>query len=157
MTDNKLTDNDVIKALECCSEANNCGQCEYEPTEHQIGTVGCCNELMKDALDLINRLQADKQSLKYDYDNLQRQFDEIYQQFHYLSNVEIPYLYSFTEDKDKKLETIANILLRTKAEAYKEFAERLHEELRMYGTKDKFNKAVFLNVVDKAKKELVGE
>ena len=48
-------------------------------------------------------------------------------------------------------------LKTAKAEAYKEFAEKLHEELRMYGIKDKFNKLVFLNVVDKAKKELVGE
>ena len=44
-----------------------------------------------------------------------------------------------------------------KSEAIKEFAEFLHEELRIYGIKEKFNKSVFLNVVDKAKKELVGE
>lgn len=44
-----------------------------------------------------------------------------------------------------------------KSEAYREFAKKIHEELRMYGVKDKFNKAVFLNVVDNAKKELVGE
>ena len=46
---------------------------------------------------------------------------------------------------------------KIKSEAYKEFAEKLHEELRIYGIKDKFNKSVFLNVVDKAKKELGGD
>jgi hypothetical protein len=56
----------------------------------------------------------------------------------------------FDKAVEKKLKT-------AKAEAIKEFAERLHEELRIYGIKDKFNKSVFLNVADKAKKELVGE
>ena len=34
MPDNKLKDNEIVKALECCSEANNCGQCEYDAIHH---------------------------------------------------------------------------------------------------------------------------
>ena len=52
-----MTDNEIIKALECCREANNCIHCEYEPTEYQKGTIGCANELMENAIDLINRQQ----------------------------------------------------------------------------------------------------
>ena len=37
------------------------------------------------------------------------------------------------------------------------FAERLYEELRIYGQKDKFDKSVFLNVVDNLLKEFVGD
>ena len=50
-----------------------------------------------------------------------------------------------------------DLVHKIKVEAYKEFAEMLYEELRVYGIKDKFNKAVFLNIVDKSKKELVGD
>lgn len=116
-----MTDNEIVKALNNYLNDIRCAKCGFKD-----------NYLLKvieATTDLLNRLQADKQSLKYDYDNLQRQFDEIYQQFHYLSNVEIPYLYSFTEDKDKKLETIANILLRTKAKAYKECIEKVKTEI----------------------------
>lgn len=60
-------------------------------------------------------------------------------------------------ERDAYIEIGNTAIAEAKAEAYKEFSEKLHEELRMYGTKDKFNKAVFLNVVDRAKKELVGE
>ncbi len=54
-----MTDNEIIKALECCSEAQNCTPCKYEPTEYPKSTVGCCNELMKNAVDLINRQKAE--------------------------------------------------------------------------------------------------
>ena len=72
---NNLTDKEIKKALECCSEANNCGQCEYEPTEHQIGSIGCSNELMKDVLDLINRQefrihQQEKTIMEIQHSNL---------------------------------------------------------------------------------------
>ncbi|MBE6890003.1 MAG: hypothetical protein E7485_08325 [Ruminococcaceae bacterium] len=58
-----MTDNEIIKALECCSTAQNCTPCKYEPSEYEKGTVGCCNELMKNALDLIKRHQAEIEKL----------------------------------------------------------------------------------------------
>ena len=151
----KLTDKEIKKDLEHHTNFS-------ERMGSTYSTISVTK--LKYALDLINRLQAEKQSLKYDYDNLQRQFDEIYQQFHYLSNVEIPYLYSFTEDKDKKLETIANILLRTKAEAYKEFwncrPPRLEEKSV---DNEEYNKGwnacldEFWEIRNNLLKELVGE
>lgn len=56
-----MTDNEIIKALECCSEANNCCMCEYEPTEYIKGTLGCANELLKCAFSLINRQKAENE------------------------------------------------------------------------------------------------
>lgn len=56
MPDKKLTDAEIVKALECCSTAS-CisNKCHYEKL-HDIPT--CTTKLTKDALDLINRLQA---------------------------------------------------------------------------------------------------
>ena len=122
MPDKNLTNWMIKKALECCITSD----CRGCPLGHRAtGTYNehCGTDLMKNALDLINRLQAENERLKKFA--LIRAFDRFQKE--------------------------------AKAEAYKEFAERLHEELRIYGTKDKFNKSVFLNVVDKAKKELVGE
>ena len=152
-----MTDNEIIKALECCGddEICFCSQCPLYIADHDNDF--CQEDLHRASLNLINRQKADKQSLKYDYDNLQRQFDEIYQQFHYLSNVEIPYLYSFTEDKDKKLETIANILLRTKAEAYKEFAERLKEHYDEYDDYDDIYVRHIRDDIDFTKNDMVGD
>lgn len=149
---NKITDDEIIKALECCVKiTTDCEKCPY----WGISKVENCFDVAKqDAVDLINRQKAEIESLKYDYDNLQRQFDEIYQQFHYLSNVEIPYLYSFTEDKDKKLETIANILLRAKAEAVKEFAERLKQKV---DGEDTVNTYWLYGYIGYLLKEMVGE
>ena len=52
-----MTDNEIIKALECCT-TETCWDCPFEPKEQRKGTVGCCEENIKNALDLINRQQA---------------------------------------------------------------------------------------------------
>ena len=106
MPDKKLTDSEIVKALECCSTAS-CisNKCHYEKL-HDIPT--CTTKLTKDALDLINRLQAEIERL---------------------------------EDVNIRL---------TKAEAHKEFAERLKSRF--------LNKnEVINNTIDNLLKELVGE
>ena len=46
-------DKGIVKGLECCEKLNNkCDECPYRET-------GCQYELSKDALDLINRQQAE--------------------------------------------------------------------------------------------------
>ena len=40
-----MTDNEIIKALECCSDSN-CHECPIE---------GCTDDIFRNALDLINR------------------------------------------------------------------------------------------------------
>lgn len=59
-----MTDDEIIKALEHCSEAESCIWCKYEPTEHQKVTVGCCYGLIKKAIDLIKRHQAEIERYK---------------------------------------------------------------------------------------------
>ena len=62
MTDHKFTDDEIIKALECCSSNNNanCKECPYDDK-------GC--EFEQDALALINRQKAEIERLqKYNTD-----------------------------------------------------------------------------------------
>ena len=51
-----MTDNEIIKALECCSHRNGNLQCELCPA-YSIAQM-CMEDLMSDALDLINRQKA---------------------------------------------------------------------------------------------------
>ena len=147
----KLTDNEIKKALECCAVQGHfvCNECPAFVNSKCTGTH-------KAVLDLINRLQAENERKKENVSRLQSvllRFMEEISEWGNKNDIDtsnfsmIPILESEKENLAKQL----------KSEAYKEFAEMLHEELRIYGIKDKFNKSVFLNVVDNAKKELVGE
>ena len=69
-----MTDNEIIKALKCCSDSN-CHECPIE---------GCTDDIFGNALDLINRQKAENDSLKVDLakcsirlDNLYKTADEI--------------------------------------------------------------------------------
>lgn len=61
-----MTDNGIIKALECCKTNNafDCNYCPYEGIGNEM--VGCVNRLIGDALDLINRQKAELDDLKRD-------------------------------------------------------------------------------------------
>ena len=55
-----MTDNEIIKALECCcgTAHDSCRDCPYDDT-------GCEDKLEKDALDLINRQKAEIAELQH--------------------------------------------------------------------------------------------
>ena len=59
MTDKKITAEQIIKALECCI----LGCCECCAFDDKLN-FNCKDDLMKNALDLINRKQADIERLK---------------------------------------------------------------------------------------------
>lgn len=62
-----MTDNEIIKALECCTDESyeNCNECPYS-----IDTVSCERmKLLEDSLDLINRQKAEIERLK-EWENL---------------------------------------------------------------------------------------
>ena len=122
-----MTDNDIIRALECCSNANDCGKCEYEPTEHKIGSVGCSNELMTDALDLIKRLQAENSNLTSDLTSLQRKLTSANAEIEKLlkHNEYILMQHAFQRRPDGSCWN--DVIEKAKSEARKEFAERLYQ------------------------------
>lgn len=55
-----MTDNEIIKALECCCKNNNCEGC---PLDYLTFSSQCASELAIKSLDLINRQQAENERL----------------------------------------------------------------------------------------------
>ena len=51
-----MTDEQIIKALECCVIDESCKECSYKP-EHQASGIYCMEILMEDTLVLIKRQQ----------------------------------------------------------------------------------------------------
>ena len=131
----KLTDSEIIKALECCSEENKCRQCPY----YNKGNFKCLNyKFFKDLLDLINRLQAEnerlKKSLKEQGKRLAIERGQKYEQIDIIIKL-----------KDQ--------LITAKAEAYKEFADRL----KRIPSADKDVQEIFEERIDNLLKKLVGD
>lgn len=60
-----MTDNEIIKALECCAtdDGDDCFQCPYGNIVYKSANGGCVNRCRKDALDLINRQKAEIERL----------------------------------------------------------------------------------------------
>ena len=54
-----MTDNEIIKALECCANGTKCKQCPLF-----TASARCVYDAMNDAADLINRQKAEIEELK---------------------------------------------------------------------------------------------
>ena len=66
-----MTDNEIIKALECCIKGNHCrSDCHYDSEDDSC--IECTSKLAKASLDLINRQQAEIERLKSDNDILSK-------------------------------------------------------------------------------------
>ena len=100
-----MTDNEIIKALECCGNivASTCKGCAY----HETYNASCVVRLMRDTVDLINRRQAEIEKLKADKIIAERHEKDARDLF---------------KQTVKQLET-------AKSEAIKEFAERLTDRI----------------------------
>ena len=100
MPDKKLTDSEIVKALECCSADKSTKYCLTCPLQ-DMGFVGeCIPEKSKNALDLINRQKAEIE-----------RFDQVIDQ-------------ALTKTNEAKA-LIEKVEKMNKAEAYKEFAEKI--------------------------------
>ena len=132
MPDKKLTDNEVVKALECCKQGIDsiiCGECKKCPNYE--GKTGLCKEdLPTVALNLINRLQEEKEALINGQETLQK-YIETTRNYIHDNNLEYDLLsYSKVKTSDWLIKGISKKQLEQekiqvwKAEAYKEFAER---------------------------------
>ena len=94
-----MTDNEIIKALDCCVSANYI--CPH--TCPMLKNKDCLTSLRKNALDLITRQQAEIENLKNENFILSQKRANIFE--------------------------ITDAYERGKAKAYKEFAERLKNEI----------------------------
>ena len=122
MDNKKLSDNEIIKALECCTNDDHCGDCFLVYGLHD------CKEkqlnLLKDALDLINRQKAEIERLE--------------------------------GEKSCIIEHLKGTRIRlktAKAEAIKEFAERLNDTKFWNGNEY----VIYADNIDVLVKEMVGD
>lgn len=125
-----MTDKEIIKALECCNHIEiDCELCPFYTTQE------CSKVMIDNALALINRQQAQIERLETLNERLGNDID-----------LKLKYIYELEE----KLKT-------AKAEAVKEFAERLKKEIDIRPTHSREqNKYVFF-LIDNLLKEMVGE
>lgn len=111
--DKKLTDAEIVKALECCIGFDSC-------EERQCPMAKECDKDIdssyKYALDLINRLQAENERLKNSNIALVNYLDVLG-----IDKTDTSFVQNATELN-------AQIRAEIKAEAYKEFAERSKEK-----------------------------
>ena len=114
-----MNDNDIIKALECCSmskvrydNALKCSKCPAYYDER-------CTAKPKEVLDFINRLQAEIERLKIKIEDLES-MQEISPEAKYLVDTKADKVISLLNEINKSQGQI-------KSDARKEFAERLCE------------------------------
>ena len=129
---NELSDSEIKKALEC-SVKDKCPECPY------FHSYPCdkCREMRKDALDLINRYEAEieKQKKKVEARNivLAEKLAEVERLQKAIQVQEI-----MLEQQDYKLK-------RAKAEAYKEFATKTTDKVKK--VKQKYEKDILNELV----------
>ena len=159
-----MTDTNIIHALQCCGVATNCRNCPL----YEERSADCIYTVLKNALDLITRQQAEIENLKVENQSLRTAGNSL--KMHYEeAQAEIDKLkecpkcvYEYDgEIKEycvqgpcSNFKTVGQV----KSEAYKEFAEKLKEKsfktIRNYGlTKD----VVEVCDIDNLLKEMVGE
>lgn len=147
MINKRYTDEEIIKALECClcdnSECLQCDNKELCKIEH--------DELAVKTLGLINRKMEEINRLKAEIERIQK--------------ARLKQAQFLAEQKAQKYELMKK-LSQAKAEACKEFADKLKEIVRQndYPLADKLNSIDrgmftigFEQAIDEVLKEMVGE
>lgn len=162
-----MTDNEIIKALECCKteNGNDCENCPYQNVGYKPGSGGCCNVLMGDALDLINRQKAelelktmDINSLASERDALQEMVEEQKAEIERLSKTVVDLNANLSESIHcfTRMETLykikCNELKVAKSEARKELAERLKQKRCAKGSR-----VIYVDRIAETLKEMEGE
>jgi uncharacterized protein YaaR (DUF327 family) len=104
MPDKKLTNKEIVKALEHCCENNNCEGC---PFDYLTFSSQCASELAIKSLDLINHQDQENESLKAENERLKKLLEQC-------------------EDNGEYWESKYKT---AKAEAYKECIEKVKKEI----------------------------
>lgn len=152
-----MTDNDIVKALECCAGDDGCDVCPmYKPSSE------CITELQGKALDLINRQKAELQKAKAELKETTEKFN--CQQYVYADlsdiikdkNAEIEKLQADYSSMQSTLAKMSMGVAEAKAEAIKEFAEKVKATQRELFN-NIYSTTAWNAVIDNLVEEMVGE
>ena len=111
-----MTDKEVTMALECCGKSPPvCHECKYKG---KCNRIDCYDYLKRDALDLINRQQAEIDNYSHNIKNLTEENRQL--QSH------VKRLKKYDEQRDIALHS--RLIATARAEAIKEFCEILEED-----------------------------
>lgn len=132
MIDKKYTDKDIISSLEVIATTCNCNECKIR--SGRWGTCNCSETTANAALDIINHQKLEIESLKSELSNTRRKaLLEAASKFaghsNYHGDTILCKLICMAEGKDVGIAKPLDIS-EIKAEAYKEFAERLKNKIK---------------------------
>lgn len=138
-----MTDNEIKKALECCQYegVTTCRDCPMFYTHEFDNEIDfdCGKYIYGRALNLINRQEAEIEKLKA------------------MVNAELDTIHSLGDDYERVLEEEPILIQKAKAEAVKEFAERV-KDMTILSTLNTIGaKMVEIDDIDNLVKEMVGE
>lgn len=134
-----MTDNEIIKALEHCKNqgfVSKCCECRYK------NASGCVEYLITDALDLINHQKAEIENQSENFKRLVAEHRKL------------------QTDYSSMQSTLAKMSMgveQAKAEAIKEFAERLKTEKTTAISCHTFEEVVRKSDINNLVKEMVGD
>ena len=147
-----MTDNEIIKALECCA---NCEDCFYGITNCPLVEETECRSLLaQNSLDLITRQQSKNKRLGKEVDLVSIQFQDLQERYEE-AQAEIEQ-WKEEANKYQKLWCIAmDDIEIAQSEAIKEFAERLKDD--SFEDKGYYYDIILVTDIDDVLKEMIGE
>lgn len=127
MTDKKFTDEEIIKAVECFALCKDMG--EYSCLGCAFDKEPICDEnasegIAEAALDLINRQKAEIERIKSNYSKLCEYLEKMEFELSEI-NADISWF------REAKISNLSSAVKEIKAEAYKEFAEKLKKSIEI--------------------------
>ena len=127
MINKRYTDEEILKALECClCDNSECLQCQNK----ELCKIEC-DELATKAIDLIISKMEETDRLKTEIGRLQKEVNLVFIQFQDEQERAEEYRLKIENLQNvisnQQIEISAKIENKIKAEAYKEFAERIRE------------------------------
>jgi predicted RNase H-like nuclease (RuvC/YqgF family) len=159
-----MTDKEIIKALECC-KGGFCCACPRLSNGRLTGA--CMRELINDALDLINRQQAEiellqielkgkvenwSKSTNFAMEVIKRQDAEIEK-----LEKEISTTTNHITRLENQIERLLPMLKTKRADVIKELEAKIHEKLHEAEIHGNFEPVVTREMFDSVTKEMVGE
>lgn len=138
MTDKKLTDSEILKALECCSTQDGCKSCIFYGD--CVSPIEKAELIMKNALDLINRLQEKDETRHKVFETKCEELE--------IAKAENERLQDCIDEQDIEIASLWKRIEEAKAESYKECIEKVKEIVV---------DSVYLDELDDLLKELVGD